>query len=241
MPEKSYPKRLRPAAKREAGAADKPTIHYVRPGSPGDDAGLIQGDIVLNPEGDPLSSPSAKLLKALEQDSALSVQRGENIEPLTLMPETRCAYSVKLKMTTAINAYATGKSIIVTAGMMEFARSDDELAMIIGHELAHNELGHIRKIISNLALSGFATRYTRPFESEADYVGLYYAARAGFDIDGVENLWRRLAKRSAVPIVRAKTHPTYPDRFVRLRAARSEIRAKETDGQALIPNMKDGA
>ena len=99
-------------------------------------------------------------------------------------------------------------------------------------------MSHVRKAITNYALSLGGTRYTRPFESEADYVGLYYTARAGFNLDNIEDIWRRLAKSSARPIVRAKTHPTYPDRYVRLAAARREIKAKIKAEQTLIPNAR---
>ena len=37
----------------------------------------------------------------------------------------------------SINAGTTFGKIMVTEGMMRFVRSDDELAMILGHELAH--------------------------------------------------------------------------------------------------------
>ncbi len=237
--EKSYDKRLRVAARREAGAGEDPSILYIRPDSPGAAAGLMPGDVLIGPDGEPLASPGKNLNDALSKNAALSVRRADVTSPVTLAPEPRCAYPVKLKMSAAINAYANGKAIIVTSGMMDFVSNDAELAMVIGHELAHNELGHIRKIIGNLLMSGFATRYTRPFESEADYVGLYYAARADYDIDGVEVLWRRLAALSARPIVRAKTHPTFPDRYIRLQAAHAEIKAKKAKGLPLIPNMAD--
>ena len=235
---KSYSKKLRPAAEREIGANEDPRIVYVRSGSPADKAGLKPGDYLRGPDGKNLVVPSNKLLELLEGNIELTKHRGEISTPISFAANVQCAYPARLKMSSAINAYANGKAIIVTAGMMDFA-SDDELAMIIGHELAHNEMGHIRKIITNYALSFGATRYARPFESEADYVGLYYTARAGFDLENIEDIWRRLAKTSARPIARAKTHPTFPDRYVRLAAARDEIYAKIKAGEDVVPNMKD--
>ncbi len=141
-------------------------------------------------------------------------------------------------MSASINAFANGKAIVMNAGMMTFAASDDELAYVIGHELAHNTQGHIRKTITNLVLTGFATRYTRPFESEADYVGLYYMARAGFNPDGVEDLWRRLARQTLRPVYKAKTHPTFPTRTIRIKATQEEILQKQSQGDPLIPNFK---
>jgi len=124
---------------------------------------------------------------------------------------------------------------------MEFANRDEELALVVGHELAHNTMGHIRKSIQNyILLSGFATRYTRPFESEADYVGLYYMARAEYSMDGVEKFWRRLGVKNPKSIVRAKTHPITPGRLLSIRAAAEEIQSKKQEGTDLIPNYIKG-
>lgn len=236
---KSYDKKLRPAARREIGAGDDPSIFYIRPGSPAEKAGLKVGDILLDYSDNPIPAYGKRIAQILEESTDLRIRRNQVIETVSINPEMACDYPVVLKMTSTINAYATGKSIIMTSGMMNFSIHDDELAAIIGHELAHNELGHIRKIITNIVLSGFATRYTRGFESEADYVGLYYAARAGYNIDRVEQMWRRLGKMNMKYIARDKTHPRFPDRYVRLAAARAEIKAKQERGETLIPNYKD--
>jgi len=169
----------------------------------------------------------------------LQVKRGEDRFSVDITPREICDYGVKLSMGSTVNAYATGRSITMTSGMMNFTQSDDELALIVSHELAHNTMAHVRKIVSNMIFSGFATRYTRPFESEADYVGLYYLVRAGFDPDGTEALWQRMALIGPRSVGRAKTHPTYPDRYLRLSAARKEIAAKQAAGEPLVPNYKE--
>ena len=125
----------------------------------------------------------------------------------------------------------------MTSGMMDFTKSDNELALIVGHELAHNTMGHIRKSVTNYIVSLGGTRYTRPFESEADYVGLYYLTRAGYSPQGVESFWQRLSTVAPKSINRAKTHPTFPDRYLRIQAARDEILAKQNVGATLIPNF----
>jgi len=102
-------------------------------------------------------------------------------------------------------------------------------------------MGHIRKIVSNIILSLGGTRYTRPFESEADYVGLYYMARAGYSLEKVEEVWRRLALTNPKSVARAKTHPTYPNRYLRIAATRDEIETKKAKGEILLPNFKTGA
>lgn len=232
---KSYPKRLRSAAGRVLGADETPRIFQIADGSPAARAGLKLGDIVLDAEGE-----AARLEEDWEEllgDNVITVRRGKDTLNLPVEAVSTCDYDLRLSGSTVINAYADGKNITVTAGMMEFVESDQELALIIGHELGHNTMGHIRKVIGNYILSLGATRHTRPFESEADYVGLYYMVRAGYSPDGVEAFWQRLAKIAPKNISRAKTHPTFPDRYLRISATRDEIEAKQAAGETLYPNF----
>lgn len=234
----TYRKALRPAAKREMGAQTLPTVKYVVPGGPADLAGLKIGDQLLSPRGK--SVARYKKTRA-EPDTltrqGLSFRRNGEKRSTEVQPVQACDYVIRRSDSAAINAYADGRHITVTAGMLDFVNSDEELALIIGHELAHNTMGHIRKIVGNTILSGFAKRYTRPFESESDYVGLYYMARAGFDINDVEDVWRRLATVNPKSVARAKSHPSFPDRYVRIAATRDEINAKRKAGLPLLPNF----
>ncbi len=237
---KDYPKAMRDAAAREIGAAETPTIRRVITGSPADKAGLKAGDQIISWDGKALSVGSKDLRALLANDEAeLMIKRGSQRFTVTVNPREMCDYKIKLSMRSTINAYANGRSITVTSGMMNFTQSDEELALIIAHELAHNTMGHVRKIVGNTILSGFAKRFTRPFESEADYVGLYYAVRAGYSPDNIEQLWKRMALIGPRSVSRAASHPTYPDRYLRLAAARAEIAQKQAAGEALVPNFKD--
>ena len=47
-----------------------------------------------------------------------------------------------------LNAFTCGGKIFVTRKMYNFCQNDSELAAIIGHEIAHNELKHIKDNIS---------------------------------------------------------------------------------------------
>lgn len=235
---KTYSKALRPAAQRELGAEDKPSVRLVTKGSAAEVAGIKLGDQFLDDEGNVVGPRHKSLQMQFKQGGHIRVRRGDDEIPLTVKSETLCGYTVRLAQTSTINAYADGKNITMTAGMMNFVKNDDELALIIGHELAHNTMGHIRKIVSNVILSFGGTRYTRPFESESDYVGLYYMVRAGYSPEGVEDFWRRLAITNPRNIARDKTHPRYPNRYLSIAAAREEIKAKQAAGVPLIPNFK---
>jgi Zn-dependent protease with chaperone function len=56
-----------------------------------------------------------------------------------------CAYGLGLQEGDVVNAYADGSNVVLFLGMMRFAVTDDEIAVVIGHELAHNALGHVKQ------------------------------------------------------------------------------------------------
>jgi len=235
----SYSKHIREDAAAELSLTDEPVVLHVVPDSPAAEAGIESGDIILGENGEPISADALRKLEIAENgQTTLNLRRSGSDIAVNVKTVPGCDYAVGLRSSDVVNAFATGRSITVTTGMMDFTKTDEELAAILGHELAHNTMGHIRKIITNTVLSGFATRYTRPFESEADYVGLYYAARAGYDIENVENIWRRIGERHPRGIGRSKSHPATPDRFLRLKAAKREIDAKREAKVPLYPNFK---
>ena len=225
---RDMPKSLRDIAQEQMNLDEHPHLIF----AVDDKAGIELGDQIVH-EGKPIMARDIDS----EQDE-LRILRDGKILTFT-RPELTpiCDYKLKLSFTPTINAIATGQSIIMTTGMMDFA-NDDELAMIIGHELAHNNLSHIRKIVQNRILSFGGAASTRQFESEADYAGLYYMARAGFEIDGAEQFWRRYAQRSISSLTEAKSHPITAERFARLAATIDEINNKRALGEPLIPNLK---
>lgn len=226
---KSYPKELREAAQQSLGITDAYSVIFV---DPRQDAIKI-GDQILRG-----AKPIAA--KAMNPNiDTLRLKRGDQEQALTSeFSQTLCDYPVSLRYSSAINAYATGFSIIVTTGMMDFA-SDDELALVIGHELAHNTQSHIRKIIQNRIMALGFGEFSRKFESEADYVGLYYMVRAGFDPHVAIAFWRRLAQISVKAMYEAKSHPITAERYVRLDEALREIELKQDAQTPLRPRIKN--
>ncbi len=116
----------------------------------------------------------------------------------------------------SVNAGATFGKIVVTTGMLRFIKSDDELAIVLGHEIAHIAKGHLMKtIVSSIPVivgskaaetispgSGkmieigggiFAQKYSRDMEREADHFGILYAHNAGFDAAAGVEIWERFA------------------------------------------------
>lgn len=178
---------------------------------------------------------------------------------------TSCRYPVRLRDDQTVNASADGSTVYINSGIVNFAKTDDELALVVGHEIAHNMLSHVSKTMGSTILGALidgviagvagvdtgglftnavGSAYSKEYESEADYLGLYLAARAGYDISGAPNLWRRMAIENPGSIAQkyGSSHPSTPERYVALETAVREIDAKLNDGVALIPNLlKDGA
>lgn len=151
-------------------------------------------------------------------------------------------HEVKFQMVEdeSVNAGAGLKDIAVTTGMVRFLKSDDELSVVLGHELAHITQGHIKKalitqlpIIIGSALAEaaaggsvtgisnigqlFAQRFSRDFEKEADYFGLIYSYRAGYDPKAGVRIWERFAVElpSSMNQSLFASHPSSPERMLK--------------------------
>ena len=196
----------------------------------------------------------------------IMIIRNEKIMDFDLYPEEICDYSLIFTADQVINAFADGKNIYITWGIASYTKNDNELALVIGHELAHNDRGHIRAKKTNALLAGLlglaldmatsagggysggtyteyfmrlgAQVFSVGFEQEADYAGLYYSARAGFAIDNANEFWTRMGAQNPSAIAHNTTHPATAARFVALRETVKEIKNKVENGLPLVPNEK---
>ncbi|MDX1764210.1 MAG: M48 family metalloprotease [bacterium] len=244
-------------------------VTHVIPGSPAGKAGIQKGDILvaLNGEKMPVGKTAVKEAAELMDDQlkpgesvTLTVLRKERERDFALVPEEACNYPVFLNTSDQVNAMADGSKIIIARGMMRFVENDQELGMVISHELAHNAMAHMKALKQNYMLGSIfdivgmiygintqglfgklgAQRYSKEFEAEADYVSLYIMARAGLDIDKSPHFWRRMATAhpGSIEANHASSHPSTPERFVALEKTIEEIREKEASGSPLEPEYK---
>lgn len=179
----------------------------------------------------------------------------------------RCQHNYSLSSADGVNAYADGQNVYVTADMVDFTSNDTELAVVLGHEAAHNIMGHIAAQQTNVTLGSLAgmaidifagsqgvntgstfsrageqigvLRYSQSFEKEADYVGLYVTAVSGYDISKSPQLWRKMSAKNSRGIYMASSHPTHPERYLGLERTAKEIQAKKRNKQPLIPNIRN--
>ncbi|WP_435641749.1 M48 family metalloprotease [Micavibrio aeruginosavorus] len=270
----------RSIAKRVFNIGETLQIKHIMPGSPADVAGLQVGDRLVSLNDKDINKGRYayrdfyrnfnKLFK--DQTVNLVVQRGTQNIPVTLSRDKICGFGLVYDETAMeINASANGHRVKINRGYYKFTENDDELAEVIGHELAHNAMLHINKGQWNSAipiLAGIAIDmgnvvngtnidsddvydikkytdliYSPSFEREADYVGMYMIARAGYDTSKAAHVWRRSSAEDnggGIEVDILNSHPSNPDRFVSMEKTHKEIMHKKRHGLPLLPKMEQG-
>lgn len=158
-------------------------------------------------------------------------------------------WEVNVESRQEMNAYCmAGGKVMVYSGLIETLKlTDDELAQIMGHEMAHALREHSRERMSEAytRMMGFTLlsvvtggRYdgymdmanqvvevayslpnSREHESEADIMGLELAVRAGYHPNAAVTLWQKMAKASeGQPPEFLSTHPSHGTRISELQA-----------------------
>jgi Zn-dependent protease with chaperone function len=139
-----------------------------------------------------------------------------------------------------------GKIAFYTGILDQLKLTDDEAAMIMGHEMAHAlreharariaksqgtgtllslgsqllGLGQLGNVAANLGTELLTLRFSREDETDADLVGLELAARGGFNPQAAVSLWEKMAQAGGGgggPSF-LSTHPSGPQRIQQLQA-----------------------
>ncbi len=216
-------------------------------------AGIKRGDIIKEIDGKKIKDISQIIFEA-DKSSTVIMERSDKKLSFVIKPEETPYIRVGLEETGRINAYAKFSGIKFTSGMVHFVENDDELAIIMGHELAHIIAKHIPKSISMAVLCGtlgvltgpfvpltyraLYAPYSREIEREADYLGLIYAHKANYDIEKGAALWKRFALE--IPKSRSKkylrSHPASPERILRVKKVVELIKSGTDPLEDLILN-----
>jgi len=161
-------------------------------------------------------------------------------------------WEVNLIGSKQINAFCMpGGKIAFYYGILDQLKlNDDEVAMIMGHEMTHAlreharermgktmatrgaielgaaifGLGDIGRGVAGMGGQLLTLQFSRSDESEADLVGLELAARAGYDPHAGVTLWNKMAAASkGAPPEFMSTHPSGPTRIKDIERALPQV------------------
>ena len=249
----SLPRRFHSFAGEAMGVGwTRPQVISVADGSPAAQAGIRERDEIVALNGELISATgtdtwmAAWLKRNGEAPVSVTLRRDGQDVTSNVTPVIGCSIPIAYVIADEANASTDDKKIMINSGIVALAKTDAQLASVIGHEMAHVWLRHISKRLGNMVLGtvagaavdgsfllgtvwtgGVFTRefqkaglraYSVAFEREADYVGAYFAARAGYELAGVEEIWRAMGE----------THPNSLRFCAHASARASTLRADET-------------
>ena len=190
--------------------SDFAMIISVAKGSSAHKAGIEEGDILLSINEVAYNFSNYKNILKIAADNGylkLSILRDNKEYNYTLKSEVICGYPVQPMISPIPNAYADGSKIFITIATLDFIKDDQELAFLIGHELAHNILHFNGKGLPEIDgmplplddkpsirdISDVFIFQSGAKEIEADMLGVEYVLRAGLKQDKAANYFRRLS------------------------------------------------
>lgn len=108
------------------------------------------------------------------------------------------------------NAYNDGNKVVLYTGLLQHVASMDEVAFIIGHEVAHGNLGHL-----NNDLGSKTDEEIQVLEANADKLGAFYMMKAGYDICKGREMFKTLKDNKGD--YQVGNYPGYAYRYSELR------------------------
>src|SRR5262249_36856934 len=177
--------------------------------------------------------------------------------------DAKVPFTIKVVESDEINAFALpGGFFYVNSGLILAADDESELAGVMAHEIAHVAARHGTEQQSKAELVNFASiplifmggvggfalrqaagllipmqflQFSRKDESEADYLGLQYLYRTGYDPGAAVSFFEKLqAKESAKPGSVSKLFSTHPPTGDRIENAKKNIEAILPDKEQYV-------
>lgn len=183
-----------------------PGVIVVVPDGPAAIAGVRPGDVLLAingralPSETALSAPFDAVRAQARADAvddllaggrtgsiALSLLRDDRVSVVRVTPLPACPSRVRLARSNQRNAFADGRHVLLTTGLVTRLQNDDELAFVVAHEIAHNILHHAMIMRGDGVRHGLGRtlgrsgRIVRKTEHAADTLGGEIMIDAGFD------------------------------------------------------------
>jgi predicted Zn-dependent protease len=167
--------------------------------------------------------------------------------------DAQVPFTIKVIDSDVINAMALpGGFFYVNSGLILAADEESEMAGVMAHEIAHvaachygremtranllqmaslplifvgGMIGYAGYEASGLAIPMTYLKFSRGFEAEADYLGIEYAYRAGYDPSGLISMFEKIqALEKKKPGTLSKAFDTHPPNAERIEKSQEEIR-----------------
>jgi beta-barrel assembly-enhancing protease len=254
-----YDEDFRDAAVSAFGLGAGPSVLVVASGSPAASAGIRADDRLVSIDGRafPAGAPSGKsvsyeaaeqaivmLERAFADGSAeLVLSSGEQVRTAHVDAETGCPSRFQVDPSRSLQGSADGTYVEVSSGLVAFAETDDELAALLAHELAHNILDHRVRLDQAgvkrglLKYFGRNARLIRATEVEADQLSIYLLDRAGYSPDAAAQFWKRFGPRSQGLLGTMATHPNWKARVRSLQAESERLARMKANGERPLPRF----
>ncbi len=142
-----------------------------------------------------------------------------------------------------LNAFATpGGYIYVYTGLIKFLDSEDQLAGVMGHEIAHADRRHSTKqmtksvgmsiiadallgkkeALRDIAAGLLSLKFSRTHESESDAYSVIYLCQTKYNSTGAAGFFRKMESRGGTPEFMS-THPNPSNRVAKIEAKAKEL------------------
>jgi hypothetical protein len=226
-------------------------VEAVVAGGPADRAGVRPNDSIVaiddRPQPDLPSADAPENAAARDAAEAiiteapigkplrLTVLRDGKRLPISITPVTGCRSRFEILLGSGLDASADGAIVQLGERFFE-GYTDEEIAVVVAHELSHNILRHRARLDAAkinrglLAELGRNGRLIRETEDQADLLGIYLLANAGYDPMSASKFWR---SKGDGGLFRSRTHASSKARAEALEAAARDIAATLT--RPIIP------
>lgn len=203
-------------------------VELVVPGTPAATAGVAPNDGLIAVDGATVPAPAGgDAATSVTRDAAqaliaghapgaplaLTLRRDGTNRAVTVQPRAGCRVEFEVLAGTKLGASSDGR--VVQVGGRLFERfGDDQVAVVVAHELAHAILRHRARLEAAgvtwglLAELGRNGRLFRQTETEADLLGAYLLRNAGWDPQLAVRFWREEGATIDGGLFRSRTHPS---------------------------------
>lgn len=207
----------------ELGLGDAVQISAVVLDGPASRAGAQPGDSLVAIDSQPVPDIAGGPPTLTRVDQVLSVLNSTDTRAGTVLtlrrgaveflahvtPQVVCDVEWVVSTRTSQSTFSDGRHVDLPVGLFRFAKSDDELAFVAAHELAHSIFKQKRRVAKGL-------KARRELEHDADTVAVALLRQAGYDPMASVEFWSRFAKADTFGFLRSPSHPSTGDRITRL-------------------------